>query len=95
MINRKQYVISKDRFVADEFLSIELQCGMILSYHRDMRVRSTDDRRTVLLGDAFSCVKDDAEPISEISLCRSRADVEDATSSGPVAGSCSQRRHLS
>lgn len=66
MIYSKQFVIAKKKYIADGFQCIKLTNDFILSYHEDLSVFMSDDKRIILLGDAWQVDPTYQSPIEEI-----------------------------
>ena len=65
----RQFVLSRRRFERHGFRHLELPDGFVLSFHPDLRVRATPDRRTVLLGLAWSCDPAVPDPLAAAATC--------------------------
>lgn len=59
MVNRRQFIIMNQPYEAIDFNYLRLSCGLVLSYHKDLKV--TESGEYTLIGHAFSCTKDDVE----------------------------------
>ena len=57
VVDRRQFIIMRDRYVRDDFLFCTLSCGLVLSYHKDLNI--VEKNGNILLGYAFSA--DDEE----------------------------------
>lgn len=75
-IHTRQFILSRRRFDRHDFRHLELPDGFILSYHPDLRVRATSDRRTVLLGLAWSCDPAVPDPLSAAAACETDGALE-------------------
>ena len=58
-VDRRQFIIMREPLKRDDFLHLDLACGLVLSYHRDLKVQTKEDN--VLLGYAFSCTKENID----------------------------------
>ena len=56
MLNRRQFIIMDCLYEEEDFRSLQLPCGLVLSYHKDLMVSQKGDN--VLLGLAFSSEED-------------------------------------
>jgi GT2 family glycosyltransferase len=72
----RQFVLSRRRFERPGFRHLDLPDGSVLSFHPDLRVRATPDRRTVLLGLAWSCAPDVPDPLAAAAACQSDGELE-------------------
>lgn len=66
MIYPKQFVISPKAYTAENFQSFELANGFVLSYHNNLSVFLSDDKRIILLGDAWQADPARQPPIQGI-----------------------------
>ncbi len=58
-VDRRQFYIANQPLVRDDFKTLALSCGLILSYHHELKVTVAGDN--VLLGHAFSCIKEEID----------------------------------
>jgi GT2 family glycosyltransferase len=72
----RQFVLSRRRFDYPGFRHLELPNGFVLSFHPGLRVRATPDRRTVLLGLAWSCDPSVPDPLAAAAACPTDDDLE-------------------
>lgn len=56
VVNRKQFIIMRKPYEDDEFITLELDNGYILSYHKELKVQVSE--KNILLGYAFSSEKE-------------------------------------
>ena len=68
-VHARQFVLSRRRLERPGFRHLELPDGFVLSFHPGLRVRATPDRRTVLLGLAWSCDPDVPDPLAAAAAC--------------------------
>lgn len=57
VVDRRQFIIMDKPYIREDFKNIVLQNGMVLSYHKDLCVRSNKKLGIYLLGIAFSVNK--------------------------------------
>ena len=65
----RQFVLSRRRLDRPGFRHLDLPNGFVLSFHSDLRVRATLDRRHVLLGLAWSCDPAVSDPLAAAAAC--------------------------
>ena len=68
-VHARQFVLSRRRFDGHGFRHLELPDGFVLSYHPELRVRATPDRRNVLVGLAWSCDGAAPDPLAAAAAC--------------------------
>ncbi len=62
-VNRRQFIIAKTKYEREDFLHRKLMDKYYLSYQYELKVRQEND--TILIGHAFSCVKEGEPDISD------------------------------
>lgn len=80
MINRRQFVLAKKRYCAKNFSSLKLQNGYFLSYHNQLNVyHSKQKRQGILIGFAWQTAPERCAPIEELNqlLLRSELTADD------------------
>lgn len=51
-VDRRQFIICNEEFQREDFYCLELEGGLYLSYHRDLKIQRLGD--SILLGHAYS-----------------------------------------
>lgn len=71
-IDRRQFIICDKRIEKEDFFSMPLDCGLFLSYHKDLPVKKAGDN--LILGHAFSVSPD--YPVAENPHCPIEKQIE-------------------
>lgn len=66
MINAGQFLISKKQYQGSDFLSVEMEKGYFLSYHKQLSVYIKRESDILLLGIAWQTDPSKSDPVSEI-----------------------------
>lgn len=62
MIDDRQFIIRRQPLVREGWKSISLQCGLVLSYHQQLRVCHNEECSVLLLGHAWQVLPDALSP---------------------------------
>lgn len=80
ILHAKQYIIAPEPFNHKGFRHIHLPNGLILSYQASLRVRTTPDKKTILIGLAWSCEESIIDPLETIANCKTADNLESVLS---------------